>query len=154
MSSETRTLPPLDQAVIDEIQQLFPQIKWTISMRTEWRKRLGMYPVDRVLAAIRDTYASDSGFPSLPKILARIKATAQPSQQRWVTDQKLQDEISQQVTYAKTFLKGLSTKRKKELVEIYRKRIGTVLPSKLDEWTKNQVMLAFTLVRSEDGVKK
>tara|TARA_R100000664_G_scaffold28205_1_gene39329 strand:+ start:664 stop:1149 length:486 start_codon:yes stop_codon:yes gene_type:complete len=142
-------VPPLDPEIVSEVQQLWPRIEWTTAMRQEWRKRLGLYPTDRVLAALRDTYATDTGYPSLPKILNRLKATAPSGPAPWrqtMQNEQLKDQIDREAEQAKERLRGLPTAEKKHLVEQYRERIGRTPPTDLDTWTNTQVLLATAIL--------
>ena len=137
-------IPPLDPEVVREVRELWPRLEWTQAMRDEWRRRLGTYDTDRILEALRDAYSSGGGFPSLARILEKLKAQTVPAKQPWQQkeNQQLIDQIEQEAREGKEMLRNLPTEEKKRLVEAYRERIGRTPPSDLDTWSNTQILLA------------
>ena len=130
-------MPPLDEAVVALVRDLWPEAQWTESMRQEWRARLSVFPVDRVVKAVRDSYAErTSKQPRLDDVIVRTKASAEPRNE-WKDRQPTMRDIEQDIIKSKKMLKEATKEKKERLVILYRERVGTDLPPELEDWKRS-----------------
>lgn len=141
-------VPPLASEIVTLINELYPSVNWTNSMRTEWRQRLGTHKTEAVLKAIRDCYAEDGRYPHLSKVLTKLKAGKADFYKSMDVEQ-LKAEIFREVQEAKSRLRDLEPDQKRLLVAAYQAKIGTKLPSDLAEWKNNQVLMASAIAEIE-----
>ena len=136
----------LDESGVGLVRDLWPDAKWTEAIRQEWRARLAPYPSNRVTRALRDSYAeASSRYPRLDDVMSRIRANASVPRNDWKDGQPDMRDIERDHKLARQKIKDAPPEKMHRLVNLYRERVGTMLPENVDEWKRNQVMIAVAL---------
>jgi len=136
----------LDETISTLIRELWPEANWTQAQRDEWRARLAPYPVERLEAALRDSYAANSTrTPRLDDVISKVKLS-RVDVNNWKTNEPDMKDIEKEISAARKRLAEATPEKKRKLVDLYREKVGTDLPGELSEWKRNQVMIAAALL--------
>tara|TARA_R100000664_G_C2746829_1_gene134449 strand:+ start:760 stop:1212 length:453 start_codon:yes stop_codon:yes gene_type:complete len=144
--------PPLYVGIVELVRELWPNAKWTDSLRSQWRERLAKHRIDAVMKAIRMHHAESRGKdPCLADVLKhlRINEPAENSSCRISEEEKRKVEEDREA--ARKTLKAMHwdirREARRKLEEIVKHRIA----DNPDHWTPIQCSLILAIVQNESS---